>query len=90
MVVFSVVLKKEWYAFKFVNPTIQLESKLILRDGLTKKVSVGLVSWKSNVSCGFFWVCSLSVSHFLVIEIIKSSVLFLGHIMCRFILNTKF
>ena len=86
---FSAVLKKEWYASNLENPTTQLESRLMLRDGLKEKVSVGLVSWKSNVSCGFVWVCSLSVAHFLVVEIIKASVLFLGHIMSRFILNIK-
>ena len=85
MVISSVMLKIELYASKFVNPIIQLESRPRLKDVLNEKFYVGLVSLYSSVSCGFEWLCWISVSQFLVIVSYKFSFLFSGRTMSKFI-----
>ena len=60
----SVIIKIDLYTSKLVTPTIQWESTLRLNDALKKNVSLGCVSKNSDVSCGFVWVCLISVSQF--------------------------
>ena len=81
MVFSSVSIKIELYTSKHVNPVIQLKPRPKSLDGSIEKVFLGLVSLNSSVSCGFVWVCLISVSQFLVIESIKASVSLLGRIM---------
>ena len=80
----SVWSKIELYTSKLVNPINQdPEPKLI--DGINEKNFLVSVSLNSSVRCGFVWVCSISVAQFLVIVNNRSSVLFLGRHVSRFV-----
>ena len=72
-VFFAVILKIELYTSEVVNPIIQ--DRPIHIDVLKEIVSLGWVSSNSGDFCGFLYVWLISVSQFLVIESIKSSVL---------------
>ena len=75
---------------ELANPIINLESKPRLGDGLNEIDSLGILILTSNVPCVFLWVCLINFSHSLVSESYKPSVSFVGLIMAKFILITKF
>ena len=68
---------------QLVYPIIHSESRPRFLNALKEKISLGLVSFISSVSCRFLWVCLTNVSQFLVIENKKSPVSFLGPILSK-------
>ena len=73
----------ELYISKLANPTIQLNSRPRLLDGLNEEVSFDLVGLNSSVSRGFFMSLLKSVSMFLVLKVMNL-LYFLGRTMSKF------
>ena len=84
----SVMLKIVFYTSRLVNPTVHDPSIEI--GGSKWNVSLGWDSLNSDISSAFRWVCSLSISQFLVIESNNTCVSFLGWIMSNFIHSLHF